>query len=79
VGNGSAFWWEKNKVLNLVMIIHCHQPVGNFDHVFDLAFQRCYRPLLELLKGHPSVNIGLHFSGVLLEWFERYHPKSLDL
>ena len=66
-------------MLNLVMVIHCHQPVGNFDHVFDLAHERCYRPLLDLLAVHPSVKVGLHFSGPLLEWLEQHQPGSLDL
>ena len=65
-------------MLDLVMAIHCHQPIGNFDDVFERAFQRCYRPLLELLEAHPSVKVALHFSGPLLEWLEEYEPDSLD-
>ena len=66
-------------MLSLVMIIHCHQPVGNFDYVFDMAYERCYRPLLDLLEAHPSVKTGLHFSGPLLEWLEQHQPGSLEL
>ena len=65
--------------MKLVMLIHCHQPVGNFNHVFELAHKKCYRPLLDLLAAHASVKVGLHFSGPLLEWFEQYQPGSLDL
>ena len=61
------------------MLIHCHQPVGNFDHVFDLAHEKCYRPLLTLLNKHPKVRLGLHFSGPLLEWLDKNRPDSLDL
>ena len=42
-------------MMDFVMVIHCHQPVGNFDNVFDLAHKKCYRPLLELLSAHPAV------------------------
>ena len=60
--------------MELVMLIHCHQPVGNFNQVFELAHKKCYRPLLDLLDTHDSVKVGLHFSGPLLEWFEQHRP-----
>ena len=61
------------------MVIHCHQPVGNFDHVFKMAHDKCYRPLLDLLQTHPAVRVGLHFSGPLLEWLDKQRPETLDL
>ena len=66
-------------MLNLVMILHCHQPVGNFDHVFQMAFDKCYQPILDLLNKHPLIKVGLHFSGPLLEWMEHHQPQSLHL
>ncbi|MCG2777575.1 MAG: DUF1926 domain-containing protein [Desulfobacterales bacterium] len=65
--------------MNLIMVIHCHQPVGNFDHVFKMAHDKCYRPLLDLLQDHPAVRVGLHFSGPLLEWLDQQRPETLDL
>ncbi len=65
--------------MNLIMVIHCHQPVGNFDHVFKMAHDKCYRPLLDLLQAHPAVRVGLHFSGPLLEWLDQQRPETLDL
>ena len=65
--------------MNLIMVIHCHQPVGNFEHVFGMAHDRCYRPLLDLLEAFPEVRVGLHFSGPLLEWFEKRRPDTLEL
>ena len=66
-------------MIKLVLALHCHQPVGNFDKVFHKAFDQCYRPLLELLTAHPGVKAGLHFSGCLLEWLEEHRPEGLDL
>ncbi len=66
-------------MINLVMVLHCHQPVGNFDHVFKMAMEKCYHPLLDLLNTHPLVRAGLHFSGPLLEWIERNRPESLEM
>lgn len=60
---------------HLVLLIHAHQPVGNFDDVLERAYKECYRPFLERLHEHPGVRIGLHYSGVLLEWLERRHPE----
>ncbi len=48
--------------IDLIMVIHCHQPVGNFDHVFNMAHDKCYRPLLDLIEAFPEVKVGLHFS-----------------
>jgi hypothetical protein len=65
--------------MNLIMVLHCHQPVGNFDYVFDMAHEKCYRPLLGLLDAYPQIKVGLHFSGPLLEWLEKHRPDTLEL
>jgi alpha-amylase len=65
--------------LHLLLLIHAHQPVGNFDHVLERAYANSYRPFLELLLRHPSIRLGLHYSGALLEWIERMHPEFFDL
>ena len=65
--------------LHLVLLIHAHQPVGNFDQVIEQAYQRCYLPFLDALTQHPAVRLGLHYSGPLLEWIEEKHPDCFDL
>ncbi len=62
----------------LVLLIHAHQPVGNFEHVFEQSYRCCYLPFLETLERHPRVRLALHFSGALLEWIERAHPEYFD-
>lgn len=64
---------------HLILLIHSHQPVGNFDDVFESAYQDSYLPFVELLRKHPFIRAGLHYSGPLLEWFERHHPEFSDL
>jgi len=59
--------------------IHNHQPVGNFDHVFEEAFQKAYLPFLQLLDKHPRIRISLHNSGCLWEWLEGHHPEYFHL
>ena len=65
-------------MLNLVMLLHCHQPVGNFDKVFRIGVDQCYRPILDLLEEHPWVRLGLHYSGPLLEWLEEHDRGLVD-
>jgi hypothetical protein len=60
---------------NLVLLIHAHQPVGNFDAVLEQTYQRSYLPFVECLSRHPGVRLGLHYTGPLLEWCEQHHPE----
>jgi alpha-amylase len=65
-----------NKV-SFVLGVHSHQPVGNFDHVIEEAYGKCYAPFVRVLEAHPQVRTTLHYSGSLLEWFEKQHPEYL--
>ncbi|MGH9865266.1 MAG: alpha-amylase/4-alpha-glucanotransferase domain-containing protein, partial [Candidatus Acidiferrales bacterium] len=60
---------------NLILLIHAHQPVGNFDDVIERAYQKSYLPFVQLLLRHPFLRVGLHYSGGLLEWIEKAHPE----
>ncbi len=62
----------------LVLLIHAHQPVGNFDDVLERAYKDSYLPFIEVLAQHPAIRMGLHYSGPLLEWIERAHPEYFD-
>ena len=65
--------------LNLILSIHNHQPVGNFEHVFEEAYQRAYLPFLERFLERRKLKIVLHYSGNLLLWFEKRHPEAIDM
>lgn len=62
----------------LVLLIHAHQPVGNFDDVLERAYRDSYLPFIDVLSRHPSVRLGLHYTGPLLEWIDRAHPEYFD-
>ncbi len=64
--------------VTLLLGIHNHQPVGNFAHVFRLAFDRCYRPFLDILERHPHIRLALHYSGPLLDWMDKEEPAFRD-
>ncbi len=65
-------------MVHLLLGIHNHQPVGNFDEVLEKAFQSSYRPFLDTLERHPGIRLGVHFSGVLYEWLAARHPDLLN-
>jgi len=65
------------KKINFAIGIHNHQPVGNFDFVFEEAYQRAYLPFLEVHEKHPSVKLAQHYSGILLEWIAEHHPEFI--
>lgn len=64
--------------VSFALIIHSHQPVGNFDHVIEEAYQKAYGPFVRALLPHPRIRVSLHYSGVLLEWFEKHHPEFFN-
>jgi alpha-amylase/alpha-mannosidase (GH57 family) len=65
--------------VDLVFVIHNHQPVGNFDHVFQEACDRAYLPLLRTMLDFPAFRFGLHTSGSLLEWLEVHRQEYFEL
>jgi len=64
-------------MVHLLWAIHNHQPVGNFDFIFERAHDRAYRPFLDVLEKHPGVKLSLHFSGILLDWLVIHRPEYI--
>lgn len=64
--------------IRFVLAIHNHQPVGNFDHVIEDAYQRSYEPFLQAMERHPAVRFVLHQPGILWEWMQQHHPEYLE-
>jgi 4-alpha-glucanotransferase len=62
----------------LILGIHNHQPVGNFDHVIRDAQERAYSPFLDVLEKHPGIRMSVHTSGPLFEWQKREAPEYLE-
>jgi len=64
--------------IRFILALHNHQPVGNFDHVIQQAFEDSYRPFLDLFAGYDSLKIALHTSGSLMEWLDAHQPEYVD-
>jgi hypothetical protein len=69
---------SRGKVI-LVLGLHNHQPVGNFEHVFEEAYSKAYLPFIEVLDSFPRIPFVLHNSGVLWNWLVEHHPEYLEL
>ncbi len=64
--------------ISLALTLHNHQPIGNFGWVFGEVFDRAYKPMVDALTRHPSVSVGLHYTGPLLEWLRAERPRFID-
>lgn len=64
--------------LPFCFVLHLHQPVGNFDHVFRDHAVDVYGPFLDFLEGRDLWPIGLHVSGPLLEWLGEHDAALHD-
>ena len=64
--------------LRFVFALHNHQPIGNFDYVFENTYRESYRPFLELLEQFPEVPLSLHTSGPLMEWLVEHKPDYVE-
>ena len=54
--------------VRLIFALHNHQPVGNFDEVFEAAYRDSYSPFLGVMEDYPEIPFVLHTSGPLMEW-----------
>ena len=63
----------------LAFCVHSHQPVGNYPAVFEQATRECYLPFLRILQEYPEIRVTLHYTGPLLEWFEKTTPEFYDI
>ncbi len=63
----------------LLLCLHNHQPVGNFDSVLGEASDKSYFPFLETLARFPAIKVTLHYSGFLLRWIAENRPECFSL
>lgn len=64
--------------IRLCLAIHNHQPIGNFEDVFESAYQDSYAPFLDILDDYPDIPVSLHTSGSLMEWLVAAHRDYVD-
>ena len=69
---------EMTNTIRLCLVLHNHQPVGNFDDVFEQAYRDSYEPFLDVFEDYDDLRISLHVSGPLMEWLDQHHGNYLD-
>ena len=69
---------QNQPTIRLCLVLHNHQPVGNFDGVFEQAYQDSYLPFLDIFETFSDLNISLHTSGPLIRWMQTNHPEYLN-
>jgi len=63
--------------VSLALVIHNHQPVGNFGWVIADVYEHAYAPMLGALERHPRIRLGLHYTGPLLQWMADNRPEAI--
>lgn len=69
---------RKMRPIRFIFALHNHQPVGNFDNLFEQSFQESYFPFLQVFSEYPALKLTLHTSGPLMEWLNAHHPEYVD-
>lgn len=64
--------------IRFVFGLHLHQPLGNFDHVFQQHLDDVYLPFLKAVEERHFGPIVVHCSGTLLDWLEQHGGYWLD-
>ncbi len=64
--------------LRLIFALHNHQPVGNFDGVFEAAYKDSYAPFLDVMEDYPEIPFVLHTSGPLVEWLVEHKSEYIQ-
>ncbi len=63
--------------VSLALVLHNHQPVGNFGWVIEDVYEHAYSPMLGALERHPGIRLGLHYTGPLLQWMAANRPEAI--
>jgi alpha-amylase len=64
--------------IQLCLVLHNHQPIGNFDGVFEQAYQDSYLPFLNVFEPYENLRISLHTSGPLMLWLHERKPDYMQ-
>ncbi len=65
--------------IRLCLVFHNHQPIGNFENVFEQAYEDAYLPFLDVFERYSeSLSISLHTSGPLMEWLVDRKPAYME-
>jgi alpha-amylase/alpha-mannosidase (GH57 family) len=61
----------------LSLVLHNHQPVGQFGFVNEHCVETAYKPFVALMERHPAIKCGIHFTGSLLDYLIEHQQPLL--
>jgi alpha-amylase len=64
--------------LYLSLVLHNHQPVGQFDFVNEHCVKVAYEPFVTLMEQRPAIKCGIHFTGSLLDYLVAQQKPLLN-
>ena len=64
--------------LYLGIVLHNHQPVGNYGFVIEHLYEQAYEPMLAALERHAGIRVAFHNSGPLWDWLEQRRPEYIE-
>ncbi|QSR89535.1 DUF1926 domain-containing protein [Methylacidiphilum caldifontis] len=67
------------KQINILWIVHFHQPNGVFPETYKKFTQKATLPFLYSINNHPKVKLSLHFSGNYLVYLQNENKEVIDL
>jgi alpha-amylase len=53
--------------------------VGNFESVIEEAYQKAYKPFIDIMYDYPDFKFALHCSGILWDYFLEKHPEYIEI
>ncbi|MFW0860830.1 MAG: hypothetical protein AAGT88_01805 [Dethiobacter sp.] len=68
---------KQTKGIKLILILHNHQPEGNFPEVFERTYLLAYEPFISELERFPRLKVVLHYSGILFGWLQLNRPEFM--
>lgn len=63
---------------SLLLGIHMHQPVDNFEWVIEMGIKTCYEPFFEVMSRYPDFKFSVHCSGWLMERIAQLRPSLYE-
>ncbi|MDR2535588.1 MAG: DUF1926 domain-containing protein [Treponema sp.] len=65
--------------IQFILGSHYHIPLSAGDSAFEAVYRSELKPFISTLYKYPKIQTALHYSGVLLQWLERFHPEFFML
>ncbi len=65
--------------IHLILGSYNSQALDLVDTDRDALYEYSYKPFLKLLYNHESTPFTMYYSGLLIEWLEKYHSEFVDV